>query len=280
MGGGSPDVPTNTTQTTQVELPEFVQPYAEDYLQKVSTASQNPDIFQPYQGPRVAPLDAFHQAGITRTAAQAIGGFPGQAVTYDQYANTVGGQYLHPDTNPYLQDTYNRAARGVTDQYTYATQPGLTAQAVRNRAMGNSGQQQYEDMARWSLGENLSGLASDIYGGNYQTERDHMVNTMQMAPQMQAMGYRDNTALMGLGDIRRGVGQELINQSILQDYEARMAPLRALDVLGSGISAAAGGGSSVTSTSPTFFPASGAAGALGAGLLGLGVGNMFFGGQQ
>jgi hypothetical protein len=274
MGGGSKPAPapTQTTTTTQVELPKFLQPYATDYIGRVQDASNTGEIFAPYGGPRVAPLDPFHQLGIGSGATQALGGFPGQGATYDTFANTVSGQYLHPESNPYLRDTYDAAARALTDQYTYATQPGLTAQAVRNRAMGDASTQQYADMARWQLGDNLGRLATNIYGGNYMAERGRQQEALGLAPQMQGMGYTDSEALLGLGDIRRNVAQEQINADILRDFESRQAPLQALDVLGRGIGAASGGGSSITETSPTYFPASSARGALGGGLLGLGLG--------
>lgn len=276
MGGGSKSpapAPTQTTTTTQVELPDFLQPYATNYISRVQSASNTPSIFAPYAGPRVAPLDPFHQLGIAAGAGQALGGFPGRDAAYGTYAGTVGGQYLSPESNPFIRDTYDAAARGLTDQYTYATQPALTAQAVRNRAMGDASTQQYNDMARWQLGDNLGRLATDIYGQNYQAERARQQAALGLAPQMQGMGYADAEALMGLGDVRRGVAQEQINADILRDFEARQAPLQALDVLGRGIGAASGGGSSITQQGPTYFPSSSARGALGGGLLGLTLGN-------
>src|SRR5512135_421120 len=44
--------------------------------------------------------------------------------------NTLGGAYLNPQTNPYLQQTYDIAAKGLTDQYQTATAPGLQAEAL------------------------------------------------------------------------------------------------------------------------------------------------------
>ena len=79
--------------------------------------------------------------------------------------NTLQGDYLNPDSNPYLQGTFNRAAdltRGRLDSE--------FAGAGRNLGA-----------ALPARSEELQTLASNIYGGNYQAERDRQQSALGQA---------------------------------------------------------------------------------------------------
>jgi hypothetical protein len=79
--------------------------------------------------------------------------------------NTLQGDYLNPDSNPYLQGTFNRAAdltRGRLDSE--------FAGAGRNLGA-----------AQPARSEELQTLASNIYGGNYQAERDRQQSALGQA---------------------------------------------------------------------------------------------------
>lgn len=91
----------------------------------------------------------------------------------NQLLSTIRGDYLNPASNPYLQDTYNMAAKSLTDNYSMATAPQTAALFGRGgQAFGdNSGYQQVQAKNQWDLGNNLQNLATNIYGQNYQTER-------------------------------------------------------------------------------------------------------------
>lgn len=79
--------------------------------------------------------------------------------------NTLRGDYLSPDTNPYLQGTFDRAAD--------LTQGRLDSQfSGAGRNLGAS----YP-----ARSEELQTLASNIFGGNYQAERSRQDNAITSA---------------------------------------------------------------------------------------------------
>ncbi len=63
-GGGSSQ-PADTTQTVTQEIPEYVKPYAEDYLGRADVLSDKP--LEQYQGQRIADLSPLHTQGIQQT---------------------------------------------------------------------------------------------------------------------------------------------------------------------------------------------------------------------
>lgn len=276
MGGGAPSQPAQTTTTQVAELPEFVKPAAAEYLGRAQQLSNAGFLFQPYSGPRIAGLFPDHEAGIAATREQATNGFQGQEQLGDLYESTVRGDFLSPDSNPFLRDTFDAAAQGITDQYRFSTAPQESARQVFNRSMGNSGATQYEDMQRFGLGQNLSNLAAQVYGGNYQAERALQQQALGLAPMIQDLGYRDAQALLGVGDIRRDVQQQAINADLQNYFETIQAPMRAVDVLGTAVATAAGGGGQTALTAPSFFQSNPLAGLVGGGLAGYGVGSQAF----
>lgn len=91
-------------------------------------------------------------------------------------AATMRGDYLSPETNPYLDATYKRAAGAMTDQYRDAVAPQLAAQFARAGSFGGSAHQDTEASSRYNFGRNLEELATGIYGENYGKERDRQLN--------------------------------------------------------------------------------------------------------
>lgn len=274
MGGGSSQ-PSSTTSTVVQEAPEEVRAMMPGYLSRANALSSGP--YQSF-GNRVSPLDQYQVQGMDMAVGQANAANPVGANAVQEVGRTVGGEYLN--ANPYLDDMYNRAARAVTDQYQFATKPGLDAAAIRAGAFGdNSGYQQFDAMQRYNLGENLGNLATDIYGGNYQLERNRMLQGAQMFPSVYQGAVAPSQSVMGVGDVYRDYSQALLNQSY-EDFEAkRLHNYRMLDVLGNAIGVAMGGGGSTVTTQPSYYRPNPTANALGAGLLGYGMGSQLFGGQ-
>jgi hypothetical protein len=102
-------------------------------------------------------------------------------------AKTMRGDYLSPESNPYLEDTYRRAAGAMTDQYRDAVAPQITAQFARAGSFGGSAHQNTEAAARYNYVRNLEELATGIYGENYGRERDRQ---LQVAGQER--GFTEN----------------------------------------------------------------------------------------
>ena len=152
MGGGSK--PAGNITTVQ-DIPEWQKPFVMQSLMGAQGLYNSMDKSTPLLGPAQAEM-----------------------------GKTISGQYLMPGANPYLDATFNQAARGVTDQYLNVTQPRNDALFNGPGSLGkNTAYQQTVARNQYGLGENLSNLATNIYGGNYQTERGRQFGAAGAAPQ-------------------------------------------------------------------------------------------------
>lgn len=226
-------------QTTRTEPPKYQLPYLErglGYAQNQYNASS--------AGQNVAPLsNESNQAltGMTNLAGNnALTG-----AQQDLATKTLQGGFL--GSNPYLDATFNKAAM--------ATQGNLASQfagAGRNidQSMGNRAQE-------------LESLATSIYGGAYNDERNRQQQVLGMSPQLQQAGYADLDRLAGVGASREGYQQEQLD-----------APGQALDQFLARVSGNMGQSYTVNGGRNR------AAGALGGGMLGAQLGSQFGGWGQ
>jgi hypothetical protein len=172
---------------------------------------------------QVAPFNATQQAGLQYLGNSAVP----EALLAGQGANelsrTMGGAYLSPDTNPHLDATYGSASRGLVDQYRMATAPSLMAQAQQAGVSGGSAEGQQQAFNQYGLGQNLSDLATQIYGGNYQTERGRQLSALGMVPGAQTALAVPGQQLLGAGTLEQGQAQTELdvsrqNAELQQEY--------------------------------------------------------------
>lgn len=90
---------------------------------------------------------------------------------WDQTARTAGGAYLSPDSNPYLRQTFNAAARQATDAFNTNALPALTSQFSASGRYGSGAQQNVSNQAAEDLQRNLGDMAANLYGNAYNQER-------------------------------------------------------------------------------------------------------------
>lgn len=126
-GGGSRPA-GNTTTTTVQDIPEWLKPYVTGNLNAAQTSR-----------------DSVAGAGNGLFAA-----------AMPEYMKTIRGDYLNPDTNPWLKSTFNTSSDLVGSRINSIFEKG-------NRY--GSGQQ------AGAIGMANTALANDIFGGNYQSER-------------------------------------------------------------------------------------------------------------
>lgn len=128
-------------------------------------------------------------------------------------ADTVEGRYLN--ANPYLDETYRRAADATGTSFMRSVLPGLEARF--RRAGGRSAEYDAaRSNATGELADSLGGLANDVYGGNYQAERDRMLAAAGLAPSANALRYADTDQLAA-----SGVAEDAYQQAKLTDEADR-----------------------------------------------------------
>ncbi len=133
--------PKNVTSTTSTEVPAFLQ----------------------------GPLTSAVQLSQGRAESDFAGNNLGPSELNDNASSlvnrTIQGDFLSPDSNPFLQGTFDRAAdltRGRLD----------TEFAGAGRNLGAS---------QPARSEELQTLASNIFGGNFQAERDRQGQALGQA---------------------------------------------------------------------------------------------------
>jgi len=268
--GSSSKTPKNTTQQVTQQLPEYARPYAEQLMQRSAGLSEKE--YTPYEGQRIADLNANQLSGINNTQDQATSGFQGQQEVGDLYQQTVRGDFMNPESNPYLGHTFDAAATKMADAYKSGTAAQTDARYGRAGAFGGSAWRQATAGNERAFGDSLANLATSTYGQNYNTERANQINAMGAASQMQGIGYTDASKLIGAGDIQRSYEQDLINQQYGDWQSAQNQPYANLDVLAKGISGSVGNAGESFTTGGNPYQANNFANYLGGGLAAAGIG--------
>lgn len=209
---------TTSTTTTSANSPWGAQqPYLESLFREASNL---------YANPSSADQEYLRRLREPR---------PLVAAGQNEFAKTIAGDYLRPESNPYLQGTLNNLFGDVQSRVagTFGTKGGNN--------YGSSAHQEW-------LGRALTEAASPLLNQNYQAERSRQLNAAQLAP---SMAYAD------LAPVK----------------EAAAYPWERLSRLQGAISGNYGGTSNSETVSPYFKP-NPYLNALGAGIAGLGLYNM------
>lgn len=239
MGGGGSK---NSTTNTISEPPAETKPYLSPYLSRASELANAP--YQEYGGQQVAGLNQDQGQAFDMVRQRATQGSPVSANANWNAANTLGGQYLDPSSNPWLSKTYDAAASDMARNYTNAAVPAVNSTFSQAGRYGSGAHQNAIGDAGRTLGSNLSNLGTQIYGQNYGQERQNQMNVMGMSPQLASADYADAQALVGAGDAQRAFEQEGLTSAYNQWLLAQQAPYQNLDVLGNAISTTMGSGGS------------------------------------
>jgi len=277
--GGSSGGPRHVTQTTKVSLPPFAKPYAKEVLRRARKISYRGPSAWKYPYSTVSRLYPQHYEALKMISNRAREGSPVVNAAQSELSRTLLGDYLSPNTNPYIKSLYEASAGDVTREWEKSVLPQIQAMANRSGAFGGSSHQLLAGEAARGLAQELGDLASNIYGKNYEQERSNQLKSMFFAPQMADYDYRDATALMGVGDVLRQYNQEKLNERQSRWRESKLAPLYNLNVLAGALPTAVGGASSSVSkgynpyyTSPLSSMFGGAASGIGTGLLAASMG--------
>ncbi len=256
-GGGGGGQPAQTTTIQKAELPAYVQPYAEQLMQRGATLSNQP--YTPYTGQRIAGMTAQNMAGLNAIQNRSIYGSPEENAARDQFTNTLSGAYMSPDSNPYLKANVDAAM-------------GQAASRVNSQFSGsNYGTTANQEVLARTLGE----TAGQMYGQNYSNERDQQARMASLLPQYQGIDYNNAQQLLGVGDIYRQENQNALNQSYGDFLQQQQYPFQQLDVLSNSIKGATGGGGTTTTSAPNPYQVNKTANAVGGALAGGSLAGMF-----
>ena len=283
-GGGSGG--GDTTVTNRVELPGWAQGYAEQFLRDVAGyVNQGLSGPYPFPGRQLYGFTPPQIAGMNLGVETALGADPRALLpALGDVAATQSGEFLNPASNPWLRQTFNAASQPVVTAFRDATEPGIQAEFARAGSFGGSAQNQAEGIAQQDLGRTLSNLATGIYGGNYEQERQNMIRQQALIPGLLQAGLLPSQELMDIGGAQQQFGQQGLDTALTNIENRYNFPFSLLAQLGGAIPTAVGNAyvSQQTGPNPNAIDplSAGLAGGLGGlGFLGeLGGGGGILGG--
>jgi len=214
------------SSTTTTAVPSWQQPYLENIYTRGLGLSGEP--IQKYPGTTVAGFTPEQQAAQGWTTQRALLGSPLQKAGQQEALNTIQGNYLDPNSNPWLSQTYETAARDVTRKFAETTMPQIKNAAMGSGAYGGARQGVAEGIAGRGLGTELGDLASKIYGPAYQQERGLQTQMATQAPTMAAADYADISKLAAVGEEQQAMEQAKIDAAIKSWEFSQLEPWQRL----------------------------------------------------
>lgn len=182
----------SASSTQRTEPPTYQLPYLQQGL-GYAQGLFNEGGPQQYGGNTIVPFAPQTEQALSGIEQRATTGSPVTRSAQDYVTNSLNGGFLNK--NPYLDATFNRAA----DQ-SYNT---LTSQFARAGRNVNAAAPVQADM--------LTDLASKIYGGAYESERDRQQGVLPYASPLAEADYRDLSALRGVGAEVEGLTGRIID---------------------------------------------------------------------
>jgi hypothetical protein len=254
---GKSDTASTTNEPWEGQIP-----YLNDlFRQGQDMSSYEPTYYQgPYQASRSAQSVEGEQAGLDLIRGE--GGSGGAASGY--LNDVLSGQYMDRDSNPWLQERFDRGADDISRHYMRAVSPGLSMEAM---GRGGSGRESnLSTRAQETLGDRLGSWEADLFGGHYADERGRMGQAAGMAPSVDASRRADIGFGYGTGERREAYDQRPYDEAMRQHQFEQNIPYKQLESYAKSLGPAITGNQ--TSTQSQGFGGAEAAG-LGIGLLGL-----------
>ena len=192
--------PSSITTTSSQEPSDFIRPY---FQQAVDSAQDLYEGSTPNFFPNATYTDFAPETStaLNLTSARALAGNPLLNQSQTEASNILAGNYLNPSTNPYSKALYDQMAGDVISD--------VNSQFTSAGRFGSGANQEI-------LTQELGQLANQVYGDQYNRERQNQVAATQIAPQLGEMDYNDIGRLQQVGQER-----ESLEMAKLQDAIAR-----------------------------------------------------------
>ena len=175
---------------------------------------------------RVSGFNQASRMGQHMGEQRAMRGSPLMRTAQGEMQKTLSGDYLSPESNPWLSGMYDAASRGMTRNFQETVMPTLHtrfgAAGRTQQDRGQNAQTAAMGRAQGELATGLEDLSANLYGRAYGAERTRMGQAAQMAPAMAASDYADSSMLRGIGQERQAQSQryldDLVNRFDFQQH--------------------------------------------------------------
>ena len=207
------------TGTSQIDTSGISEPWGPQQQYLTTGFQQALNALQsggpaPFAGQTFVPFSPQTEQAMGMTEQRALAGSPLTTSAQDLTQRTLEGDFLTPDSNPFLEQYYKRGAEQI--------QPNIAAMFGAGGRTGSGAQ-------AMSLGRGLADLSTGIYGGAYDQERKRQMDATRLAPALAQADYADINQLMNIGGMAEAKGMETIQDQMQRYYANQMRPERALD---------------------------------------------------
>jgi hypothetical protein len=259
MAGGGNQSKATTTSTTQQQQTRGPIPGTEGLWSNVwqmGNRALGQTNNNPFMGNFVAQPGQDAQSGLNmlRGIVPMLGRGAEDVINLGQ--RTARGDFLSPDSNPFIRQVAEASLRPITEQLQQNVLPGITDQSISQGAYGGARQDLSQERAVKDWSQTGADATSRIYANNYANERQ----LQQGAPGMLAAGYQlaaaPGQAMLSIDDLARGLEQMRINNQLAQHQEQQSAPWYGLNQQANLLSAGnfynGSGTSSTTADNPNY----------------------------
>lgn len=224
-GGGSGGGGSSTSTTTASIAPEL-KPLADLYVKQATNIANTP--YQGYTGQRYADLNQIQNMGIGMVQDRALNG----SATMNNAENSLNGFIRGGNTNPYLDSMVNKAQSSVVDNFNNMVKPQTEAAMRNSGSFGNSGLDQMMQTQQKAAGQQMSDIATNMYGNAYNTDQGNKMQAIGMAPTFGNAAYQDASQLLNAGGIQQNQQQQGLDFGYNQFQEAQNYPYKQLAATG------------------------------------------------
>ena len=262
--------PTGTTQSVQSAKPaEWAAPQIQGFINQAQSA-YDATPKNAFAGPLVAQPNQDQRAAVDAARGFAASAGMGAPQLQDLAMRTIAGDFLRPESNPYLagsvasamrpvQESLNQNIVGIGDAFGDAY-GGARQGVAQGRAIGDATGRMAE-------------VANSIYDNNYQRERQNQLNSPALLEAARTIGMAPAQILQQVGNVQQGWEQSNLDAD-LRRYEMQLAaPWQGMPQYQSALGIAQPYGTQTVNTSGTMpRQGGGLGGALQGGLGGAATG--------
>lgn len=214
------------TSVTTPSIPDELKPLANLYTQQATKIAQTP--YQSYTGQRYADLNGTQDQALQMIQNRAQNGSP----VMDQANSTLTSFLQGGNTNPYLDQMVGKAQQSVANNYNLVTKPQMESSMVNSGSFGNSGLQQMQANQQKQVGQQMSDIATQMYGNAYNTNQANQMQALGMAPTFGNQAYTDAGQLLNAGNTQQNNAQNNLDFGYQQFQDAQNYPYKQLQATG------------------------------------------------
>jgi hypothetical protein len=166
----------------------------------------------------VSPLTGTEQARLSDVERLTTTTPPTEQAASDLVRRILGGEFLNPASNPFLQSTYDAAARPLMRNWEDVIMPNLRSGFTQGGHMIQSSSPYLKavEQAGTRQTENLADLAARIFGGAYGQERGLMQQAIPFGADLGGQDLRRATIGLQLAGLPRQIEQMGIDKALEQ----------------------------------------------------------------